>query len=99
MSVRFKSTFDEERVCPWLNDLIVEPGGVITVPDDQWENWTAGGWEPLDPNPEAKQDSRPSATPAATSTPTPAVPSPAPATPPATPGSASTTTSTKGADQ
>jgi hypothetical protein len=91
MTVRFKSMFEEERVCPWLGDLIVEPGGMITVPDEQWESWKAGGWEPLDPDP-AKP-------------PTPAVPqsnAPAPAvapTPPAPPATPATTTTTKGADQ
>lgn len=86
MTVRFRSTFEEERVCPWLDYLVVEPGGTINVPDEEWESWVAGGWEPLDPDPRSKPApapavSQPSA-PATAVAPAPVTPPPAP---PATP--------------
>lgn len=72
MTVRFKNPFGEDRVCPWLGYTVVEPDGVIDVPDDQYPNWVAGGWEPLDDDP-SPRDPKPASTP-----PNP----PAPATPP-----------------
>lgn len=83
MSVRFRSPFDEERVCPWLDYIVVEPGGTITVPDEQWPNWVAGGWEPLDPDPATPPPPPATPPPSVSTTGTPA-PSPVTPAPPAT---------------
>lgn len=84
MTVRFRSTFEQERVCPWLDYLVVEPGGIIDVPDEEWLSWKTGGWEPLDPDPAAAPALPPTPPPAA-------VTPPAPPAPPATPAPAPTT--------
>lgn len=43
-----KSPYAEERVCPWLDDRVVQPGEVVPVPDAQLDHWLEAGWTPAD---------------------------------------------------
>jgi hypothetical protein len=76
---RFRNDFGEDRVVPTLGYALVPPGDTVTVPDDEWEHWVAGGWTPLDPDPRP-QDAPPAPAPAPSPVPAP-VPAAAPAPP------------------
>jgi hypothetical protein len=45
---KLKQPFDEARVVPWMGHIIVEPGAVVTVPDEDLASYLEGGWEPAD---------------------------------------------------
>ncbi|WP_034088860.1 hypothetical protein [Streptacidiphilus albus] len=62
---RFKNGFGEGRVVPTLGYVLVPDGGEITVPDDEWHHWQAGGWTPLDPDPRPAPDPQPAPEPPA----------------------------------
>ena len=53
---RFRNDHGEDRVVPTLGWAMVPAGSEVTVPDDQWHHWQAGGWTPLtaDPRPAAE---------------------------------------------
>ena len=65
---RFRNDFGEGRVVPTLGYVLVEAGDTVTVPDDEWHHWEAGGWTALDPDPrpapEAEADPAPEPAPA-----------------------------------
>ena len=72
---RFRNDFGQDRVVPTLGYHLVPAGEQITVPDEEWDHWDAGGWTALDPRPEppAEPASEPEAAPAE---PAPVPPSP-----------------------
>jgi hypothetical protein len=45
----FRNDWAVPRICPTLGFHEVDPGGTITVPDDEIEHWVAGSWTPADP--------------------------------------------------
>ena len=48
---RFRNDFGEDRVVPTLGYHLVKAGDQITVPDEEWDHWDAGGWTALDERP------------------------------------------------
>jgi hypothetical protein len=46
--VKIRSPYDEPVRVPWLDDLVVNPGQVVTIPDNLLVNFVAAGWEPAD---------------------------------------------------
>ncbi|MDH6111918.1 hypothetical protein P3T36_006899 [Kitasatospora sp. MAP12-15] len=45
---RFRNDHGEDRVVPTLGYVLVPAGDSVTVPDDQAEHWSAGGWTRLE---------------------------------------------------
>lgn len=71
---RFRNDHGEDRIVPTLGYVLIPAGGTVTVPDDEWEHWDAGGWTALDPDP------RQAPAPTATAPAAPIPPTAAPAT-------------------
>lgn len=46
--MKIRSPYDEPVRVPWLDDLVVNPGQVVTVPEPMLVNFLAAGWEPAD---------------------------------------------------
>lgn len=90
---QFRNDFGEERVVPTLGYVAIAAGDTVTVPDDEWHHWEAGGWTALDPDPRPAPEPKavPGASPGAVQ-PTPPAPAPQPAAvAPPVPAAASTT--------
>lgn len=79
MTVRFRNDHGEDRICPTLGYVLVPAGETITVPDDEYAHWVAGGWTALDPDPAAPKPA--TAAPAAPAAPAAAAPAAAPPAP------------------
>ena len=75
---RFRNDFGEGRVVPTLGYVLVEAGDAVTVPDEEWHHWEAGGWTALDPDPRPDPEAEPAAAAAL-------VPAPAPISAPSAP--------------
>lgn len=81
---RFRNDHGEARIVPTLGYTEVPEGGTVTVPDEEWEHWDAGGWTALDPDPrpapedQAEPEPEPQPAPAAAK---PSAPAPAPELP------------------
>jgi hypothetical protein len=71
---RFKNGFGEDRIVPTLGFRKVRDGAELTVPDEEWEHWQAGGWVPLTPDPRVAAEPEP--VPVARPVPAAAVPAP-----------------------
>jgi hypothetical protein len=54
--VKLRSPYDEPVKVPWLDDLLVNPGQAITVPDGLLPNFLASGWQPADKPTQAAAD-------------------------------------------
>lgn len=74
---RFRNDLGEDRVVPTLGYALVPDGDTVTVPDEEWHHWEAGGWTPMDPDPRPQPEPEP----AAALAPAVAAPEPAPAAP------------------
>ncbi|MDH6134658.1 hypothetical protein P3T37_004062 [Kitasatospora sp. MAA4] len=62
---RFRNDHGEDRVVPTLGYVLVPAGDSVTVPDDQAEHWSAGGWTRLDDTPPPQRPApQPTAVPA-----------------------------------
>ncbi|WP_037605842.1 hypothetical protein [Streptacidiphilus rugosus] len=91
---RFRNDHGEDRIVPTLGYILVPAGTEVTVPDDEWEHWEAGGWTPLTPDPRPADE--PAAAPAPVAAAAPAktaapAAAPAPASAPTAPAESEAT--------
>ena len=91
---RFRNDFNEGRVVPSLGYVLVAAEQVVTVPDDEWHHWDAGGWTPLDHDPRPKPEPEPAA-----AAPSPAAPAALPAAAAAIPAKALPAAAVESEDQ
>lgn len=45
---KVRQPYDEPVIVPALDDRVVNPGQVVTIPDDQLPNFLEAGWKPAD---------------------------------------------------
>lgn len=46
--MKVRQPYGEPRIVPWLGDVTVNPGQVVTVPDADLPSYLEAGWQPAD---------------------------------------------------
>lgn len=64
MAVTFMNAFGEDRVTPTLGYRLVPAGDTVTVPDEDADNWAAGGWTRIDNTVQTSKTTTPAVAPA-----------------------------------